>query len=510
MSQILIAARNQTVQCFEEEQIYFICSEGFKIVRKALNGKKLMNMLKYDSLGCAALCPGAPVTILGTGVKTCFRAGFYGPVQWKFLNEVSTKGALNQSGIVMFLMADDSTLQQHTLQALHHLGIVFLRHSSRHRRFECCEVDQPDYHFLDSMGFVDMMRNSGLAISRPLMSREPKVFWRGSDTNPIQYALCNASVSEKLTWIDAKITNAFFEFEFCHNLRPRQMYIDFGVFENRSANTEADWFKYRGIVDMDGFSHAFGLHWRMFSGSVVFRVQGDFHSRFLDEMVPWIHYVPIRNDLSDLAELTKLVMGNQTVINQLAMIAANAKELTERLSYDNQKAMLIADLNHMFQKVRPVLPSALMTTTASTSTHPPPSNATSTSNIANTTSTRIYNVTGGMYKFGTMLSVAQAGKEEGENEVAMVGPLGMLQVLGKGKNRECALMNWINTKPLYNITTSLFKVDQFEEMLIPTPCPCNHEPLCPSQHIDLSDIVPQHVVELWRIKYAHWVAGVTN
>jgi glutathionyl-hydroquinone reductase len=133
---------------------------------------------------------------------------------------------------------------------------------------------------------------------------------------------------------------------------------------------ESDWVKYRGIVDVDGNVNAWGLHWRLASGIVVFKVESEFTNLYMQHMVPWQHYIPILRDLSDLEIATKLVTlkpsashgrrrkkgffrGNGVVNYErilqepmlLESITKNAFDFTQRFTYKKVVERVVNQLN---------------------------------------------------------------------------------------------------------------------------------------------------------------------
>lgn len=60
-------------------------------------------------------------------------------------------------------------------------------------------------------------------------------------------------------------------------------------------------FKYQILVD--GVTCTFpGTHWKLLSGSLVFKQESPDIMYFYPELIAWEHYVPVKNDLSDLVE----------------------------------------------------------------------------------------------------------------------------------------------------------------------------------------------------------------
>ena len=61
--------------------------------------------------------------------------------------------------------------------------------------------------------------------------------------------------------------------------------------------------EYKYILDMDGNACTWdATAWKLNSGSVLFKVESGWRQWFYSEFHPWIHYVPIADDFSDLQE----------------------------------------------------------------------------------------------------------------------------------------------------------------------------------------------------------------
>jgi hypothetical protein len=61
--------------------------------------------------------------------------------------------------------------------------------------------------------------------------------------------------------------------------------------------------EYKYILDMDGNACTWdATAWKLNSGSVLFKVESGWRQWFYDSFHPWIHYVPIADDFSDLQE----------------------------------------------------------------------------------------------------------------------------------------------------------------------------------------------------------------
>jgi hypothetical protein len=95
---------------------------------------------------------------------------------------------------------------------------------------------------------------------------------------------------------------------------------------------QADQAKYKYILDIDGHTNAWdGLRWKLYSGSVVLKHIGVYEQWYYKELRPFFHYVPVKNDFSDLVEMVEWCRANQSKCLQ---ISRNARAFAkERLNY---------------------------------------------------------------------------------------------------------------------------------------------------------------------------------
>lgn len=143
--------------------------------------------------------------------------------------------------------------------------------------------------------------------------------WRGANTNKSR---------EKLVSLDDKL-NFDCEFISWDRSNPEKLTaVNFLSFQEQIN-------KWRFLIDMEGVGYSGRLKLFLASPRVVF-VQERIHEEFFfDKLIPWVHYVPVRNDLSDLTEkLEKLkidigleqeIIENQQNFSQLYLTRDYAK-----------------------------------------------------------------------------------------------------------------------------------------------------------------------------------------
>ena len=85
---------------------------------------------------------------------------------------------------------------------------------------------------------------------------------------------------------------------------------------------------YKYILDIDGNSCTWdATAWKLNSGSVIFKTESRWRQWFYDDYLPWVHYVPINDDFSNLQEMYCWCEQNQDKCEE---IVKNAKELFQK------------------------------------------------------------------------------------------------------------------------------------------------------------------------------------
>lgn len=87
--------------------------------------------------------------------------------------------------------------------------------------------------------------------------------------------------------------------------------------------------EYKYILDIDGVASTWdGTAWKLNSGSVIFKTNSCWRQWFYDEYLPWVHYVPVEDDFSDLQEKYHWCEANQPKCEE---IIKNARALFQKV-----------------------------------------------------------------------------------------------------------------------------------------------------------------------------------
>ena len=105
----------------------------------------------------------------------------------------------------------------------------------------------------------------------------------------------------------------------------------------------------RGVFSVDGIGNEWTLPWKLLSNSVTLLVE----SRrtwewYYPRLLPWRHYVPIRNDLSDFDERVRYVLdpANDEALKKIA--AESTQFVASEMTMEVAAAQLKRDLESRF------------------------------------------------------------------------------------------------------------------------------------------------------------------
>jgi hypothetical protein len=90
-----------------------------------------------------------------------------------------------------------------------------------------------------------------------------------------------------------------------------------------------DMINYKYILDIDGNASTWdATAWKLNSGSVIFKTDSNWEQWFYEEYKPWVHYVPVADDFSDIQERYKWCEASPEKCEEMIR---NAKELFQTI-----------------------------------------------------------------------------------------------------------------------------------------------------------------------------------
>ena len=91
--------------------------------------------------------------------------------------------------------------------------------------------------------------------------------------------------------------------------------------------------QYKYQLDVDGEVNAWsGLIWKLYSGSVVFKIDSHYEQWYYQDLHPWVHYIPVDGDLHDLDEKIAWAISHDV---QAQQIAQNGRDFVTKMTYEN-------------------------------------------------------------------------------------------------------------------------------------------------------------------------------
>lgn len=87
--------------------------------------------------------------------------------------------------------------------------------------------------------------------------------------------------------------------------------------------TLVDHCAYKYLFNFRGVAASFRLKHLFLCGSLVFHVGEEWIEFFYNQLKPWVHYIPVKQDLSDLSELLQFVKENDAVAEEIAIRGQN-------------------------------------------------------------------------------------------------------------------------------------------------------------------------------------------
>ena len=178
----------------------------------------------------------------------------------------------------------------------------------------------PDTDFMKTKGYVELKQE----IDRDDIKwedKKSKMFWRGgchgfgySAYDPIlkrcqRQILIDLSLQKGIgsgnKWLDAKASY---------------------------SSPKKEFLRYKYQIDIDGEVNAWSaLWWKLYSNSVVFKVDSHYEQWYYKDLKEWEHYIPVKGDLSDLEEKYKWAIENDEKCKE---IAQKGKEFISKMTYD--------------------------------------------------------------------------------------------------------------------------------------------------------------------------------
>ncbi|KRX79622.1 KDEL motif-containing protein 1 [Trichinella sp. T6] len=153
--------------------------------------------------------------------------------------------------------------------------------------------------------------------------KENKAFWRGRDSSKERLLLVN--ISRKYPdLLDAKLTHFFFFTDKVDVYGPPVHNIAMPKF-----------FEFKYQISVDGTVAAYRLMYLLAGNSIILKQDSIYYEHFYPLLKPWVHYVPVKRDLSDLIDQIQWSMNHPEQVKTIIKNAQNFVNsyLTPRATY---------------------------------------------------------------------------------------------------------------------------------------------------------------------------------
>jgi hypothetical protein len=160
----------------------------------------------------------------------------------------------------------------------------------------------------------------------PWESKKPLAFWRGGGWSfsgrpyyKRNYAIeLSKQYPELLDVKYAPDPNADKSF------KERKLKYLYKFFDLDPWASYSKFIEHKMILDLDGNTVSWqGMYWKLFSNSVILKQMTNNELWASDQFIPWVHFIPIREDLTDLIEKIQWVRNNDYKAKQIAEASNN-------------------------------------------------------------------------------------------------------------------------------------------------------------------------------------------
>jgi hypothetical protein len=205
----------------------------------------------------------------------------------------------------------------------------------------------PDPYALATGGFQAIHYGFLASPLPPWQQRLPVAIWRGSSTGTANLNERNQAFNRRLQLcrlsqkhpglLDARLTALVQVAPASENALRQQL-----LGEELLAPRLSPWqlALHRWLIEIDGNVNSWGLLWKLLSGSCVLKVESPRRQWYHRRLQPWVHVVPVDNDLGNLPERLAWCQSHPEACATIALQARNlALEVVAALEQDQQRAV---------------------------------------------------------------------------------------------------------------------------------------------------------------------------
>lgn len=195
----------------------------------------------------------------------------------------------------------------------------------------------PMFSFCSRHGFADVAITAldfahvtfdmaDLLLAHPWSSRSEVAFWRGSPTGAM-YTLDNWRAMPRPQLVNLSQHNSavldakFYGCWQCEVGVWEEIVAELGAADGGNPPGQEVLAERKYLVDLDGNGWSSRLLGQLALGCVIFKVEPLYYEFFWSLLIPYVHYVPIRRDMSDLVSQIEYARAHDEEMQAIAMAA---------------------------------------------------------------------------------------------------------------------------------------------------------------------------------------------
>ena len=198
----------------------------------------------------------------------------------------------------------------------------------------------PDPYFFNNHGF-EKMREAASRSNQDWHSRNGDIRWRGGFNGPGRLDFSDGSAQDqtvqarlRMALIGQNIPGFDAGFVGVNERATQSVFKHFGLLKPQIP--EVDWLNDKFAIDIDGWTNSWSNFLvRMHLGCCVLKVDSQLGYRqwYYDRIKPWEHFVPVKSDMSDLAEKVDWVRSHDAKAKQ---IAENGQAFARTMTFESE------------------------------------------------------------------------------------------------------------------------------------------------------------------------------
>ena len=189
-----------------------------------------------------------------------------------------------------------------------------------------------DDQFASTNGYAEF-RETCESRMVPWHERASKAFWRGSTTGSRVGTPPGEGEPDDLRWLPrlhlSKIAldseaSGKFDIGISSIVQMSEDYLVERIRQSgvmKPPTPREEFFRYKAVIDIDGNANAWsGLFCSLLGASCVIKVasQRGFHQWYYKDLKPWLHYIPVEGDMSDLVDAVNWILQHDAHAVEIA------------------------------------------------------------------------------------------------------------------------------------------------------------------------------------------------